>query len=183
MRAVFVRLGATLAAVLLCAGLASGVFAQATPSNDMAAMTNGHPAHIHSGTCTELGEIVAPLSNVGPMALNNGTPAAMDTATVGAADAVAVMSSITTVDMSLQDIVGSPHALNVHESMENIQNYVACGNIGGMMIGATDLQFGLMELNDSGISGVASLHDNGDGTTTVYVYLTANTSSMATPVS
>ena len=36
---------------------------------------------------------------------------------------------------------------------------------------AADLVIGLGTLNDSGYSGVATLHDNGDGTTTVNVYL------------
>ncbi len=40
------------------------------------------------------------------------------------------------------------------------------------MMGASDLAIGLATLNDSGYSGVATLHDNGDGTTTVTVYLT-----------
>ena len=34
------------------------------------------------------------------------------------------------------------------------------------------ISFGLSELNGSGYSGVATLHDNGDGTTAVSVYLT-----------
>jgi hypothetical protein len=52
------------------------------------------------------------------------------------------------------------------------------------MVGSNSLLFGIAPLNDSGYSGIASLVDNGDGTTTVYVYLT-NASmmggGMATP--
>ena len=81
--------------------------------------------------------------------------------------------------MAVEDILGGDHAINVHESAENIGNYVACGDIGGLMIGTTDLLFGMAPLNDSGLSGVGSLHDNGDGTTTVYVYLTSGTAGAA----
>jgi len=130
-----------------------------------------HPAHIHSGTCGDgLGDVVYPLSNVSESVLVNGTPVAG--ATGGATDAIAVAVSGTTVTSSLADLLASPYAINVHESAENIGNYIACGNIGGTMIGASDLAIGLGELNESGYSGVATLHDNGDGTTAVSVYLT-----------
>jgi len=130
-----------------------------------------HPAHIHSGTCGDgLGDVVYPLSNVSESILVNGTPIAG--AVGGAADAIPVAVSGTTVASSLADLLASPYAINVHESAENIGNYIACGNIGGTMIGASDLAIGLGELNESGYSGVATLHDNGDGTTAVSVYLT-----------
>ena len=113
--------------------------------------------------------------------MNNGTPMAMDM--MGSANAIPVMSSVTTVDMALSDILAGDHAVNVHESAENIGTYIACGNIGGAMIGDSDILFGMAPLNNSGLSGVASLHDNGDGTTTVYVYLIEGTGSgSATPV-
>jgi plastocyanin len=130
-----------------------------------------HPAHIHSGTCGDgLGDVVYPLSNVSESVLVNGTPIAG--ATGGATDAIPVAVSGTTVPSSLADLLASPYAINIHESAENIGNYIACGNIGGTMIGASDLAIGLAELNSSGYSGVATLHDNGDGTTAVSVYLT-----------
>jgi CHRD domain len=63
------------------------------------------PAHIHSGSCEELGDVVHPLENVeGGM-------------------------SETTVAAPLADLQGAAFAINVHESEEAIQNYVACGEI------------------------------------------------------
>jgi uncharacterized cupredoxin-like copper-binding protein len=129
-----------------------------------------HPAHIHAGTCAQLGDVVAPLSNVSDAALVNGTPVAG--APRGPASAIPVEVSITTVPLALADIISGGHAINIHESAENIGTYIACGNIGGPLIGTSDLAIGLGELNHSGYSGVAWLHDNGDGTTTVYVFLT-----------
>jgi hypothetical protein len=139
-----------------------------------------HPAHIHTGSCPTPGEVVAPLSDVGNQALNNGTPTAMDK--VGQDGAIPVLSSVTTVDLALADILAAEHAINIHMSADDMGTYVACGNIGGMMIGETDLTFGIAGLNDSNLTGVGSLHDNGDGTTTVYVYLTAAADGDATPV-
>ena len=63
------------------------------------------PAHIHSGSCDELGDVVNPLSNV-----EGG-------------------ASETTVAAPLADLQGAAFAINVHESEAAIQNYVACGEI------------------------------------------------------
>lgn len=79
---------------------------------------------------------------------------------------------------SLDLFHGGGLASSVHESAENIQNYIACGDITGLEIGG--LQIELAELNGSGYRGIASLTDNGDETTTVTVVL-ARTDS-GTPV-
>jgi plastocyanin len=159
-------LAALVAAVAVVTGLVVGYVARGTSAHEGAA----HPAHIHSGTCATLGDVVYPLSDVGgPMMDASGT--AVAGMAMGATDAIAVDVSVTTVQADLNTIVSGGHAINVHESAENIGNYIACGNIGGTMMGS-DLAIGLGELNGSGYSGVATLHDNGDGTTTVSVYLT-----------
>jgi plastocyanin len=124
-----------------------------------------HPAHIHAGLCDTLGDVVYPLNDV---SMGEMTGEAM-----GAASAIPVDVSVTTVEAPLADILAAEHAINVHESGENIGNYVACGDIGGPMMGESDLVIGLGELNDSGLSGVAWLHDNGDGTTEVRAFLTS----------
>lgn len=64
-----------------------------------------HPAHIHSGTCDDLGDIVFPLDNV-----EEGT-------------------SETTVEASIDDILAEEHVVNVHLSEDEISTYVACGEI------------------------------------------------------
>ena len=159
---------------------AAGIMALGMTGNSFAQDEPPHPAHVHAGSCATLGEVVAPLTNISSEVANNGTPMAMSM--VGSPSAIPVMGSITTVDMALADMVADEHAINVHESAENIGNYIACGDIGGMMLGETDLLIGIAPLNGSNISGIGSLHDNGDGTTTVYVYLTHMEGGMATPV-
>jgi plastocyanin len=159
-------LTAMLAVLILSAGLMTGVGLRASAHDEAS-----HPAHIHTGTCESPGDVVFPLSNVGADYEMDGTPMA-GTEAMGASSAIAVDASVTTVQASLADIVSGGHTIVAHESAENIQNYIACGDIGGMMLGTSDLPVGLGPLNDSGYSGVALLHDNGDGTTTVSLYLT-----------
>jgi plastocyanin len=113
-----------------------------------------HPAHIHSGTCDNLGDIVAPLSDVTELTAGES---------FGAETAVLVKESETDVASPLGDFLSAPHAINVHESAEAIQNYIACGDIGGRVIDG-DLVIGLRELNGSGHHGVAVLEGDDDGT-------------------
>jgi hypothetical protein len=149
-----------------------------------------HPAHIHSGSCTELGDVVYPLTDVSsatmgtpvaaPTSGEMGTPTmtadmAMATPTMGEMEmgsptATNAETSVTTVEASLTDLTAGGYAINVHESAENIGNYIACGNIGDMS-GSADVTVTLDPLNDSGFSGTATLHDNGDDTTTVTIEL------------
>jgi len=113
--------------------------------------------------------VVVPLGDLSVEGMTDGTPTAADEAT-GPETAVTPDSSVTTVDLPLADIIAGGHAINAHESAEEIQNYIACGDIGGRMLGDR-LLITLSELNESGYAGVAELEDNGDGTTTVSLYL------------
>jgi plastocyanin len=163
------KLAGVAASLFLAAGVMTGIGGNASAHGDAAA----HPSHIHTGTCEAIGDVVFPLSNVSDAFEVNGTPEAGD-AWMGPESAIAVDAGVTTVDAALADIVSGGHTLVVHESAENIGNYIACGDVGGVMLGESDLPVGLGELNDSGYSGVALLHDNGDGTTDVSIYLTAD---------
>lgn len=67
-----------------------------------------NPVHIHLGTCDALGEVAAALTDID-------------------ADGM----SETTVDLTLDELTSGEYAINAHESLENIANYVACGDITG----------------------------------------------------
>jgi len=126
-----------------------------------------HPAHIHSGSCAELGDVVYPLTDI--------TEVGGDAERTGAASAIPVKSSSTVVDTPLQDLVDGDFAINVHESAEEIDTYIACGDIGGAVTtdegeDQPELIIGLGELNDSGHTGIAWLGADGDQTR-VAVYL------------
>ena len=88
------------------------------------------------------------------------------------------LTSSTIVETTLDELLGAEHAINVHESTENIQNYIACGDITGTPSDGM-LVVELAELNGSGATGEATLTDNGDGTMTVEIELTH--ADMATP--
>lgn len=64
------------------------------------------PAHLHTGSCIDLGDVKYPLTN-----LVNGV-------------------SETTIDMPLKAILSAgPLALNVHKSVAQVKQYVSCGNV------------------------------------------------------
>ena len=64
------------------------------------------PAHIHAGTCADLGAVKYPLKN-----LENGKSTSIITG------------------IKLGDIEGGKFAINVHKSTNDLKTYVSCGEI------------------------------------------------------
>ena len=56
--------------------------------------------------------------------------------------------------------------------------YLVCGDIGGATMGGSGLAVGLAAVGDSTFAGIAWLGDNGDGTTTVDVFITDTAGMM-----
>jgi hypothetical protein len=172
-------------------GQVGRVQAQGTASSPVASpAAESHPAHIHDGSCPEVGDVVYPLNNLEPGGAE-ASPAAdhemmMSTPAAGGEETSGqvVASSTTDVEASLDDILSGERAINVHESNENIQTYIACGNLTGEPENGT-LEVELQEVDGSGYVGEAYLTDNGDGTTTVSVELMQSTGATpeASPVS
>jgi hypothetical protein len=137
-----------------------------TPVADTEA--EAHPAHIHSGTCDQLGDVVYPLADV--------TYPTGEQMGAGGGHEVK-LSEGNHIDAPLQELLDSEHAINVHESADAIDVYIACGNISGVVhdmengSGGKELVIGLGELNDSGHVGIAWLGDDGEGGTNVSVSL------------
>jgi len=73
------------------------------PSPDGA--TVEQPAHIHAGTCADIGAVEFPLTNV-----VNG-------------------QSTTVVDVSLADLQAGTYSINVHKSGDEVGVYTSCGDI------------------------------------------------------
>lgn len=181
----FAPIAILLTACALIAGAIGGVVAQdATPAGGD--LGTPHPAHIHSGTCEDLGDVVFPLDDVhaANMAVGtDATPAAGSASTPVAGNPVA--ESTTTVIASLDEIVAEDHAINVHQSEENIDVYIACGDITGEPEPAGFMNVELQELNGSGYMGEATLVANDDGTTnvTVTLFYVGEATPVATPAS
>jgi len=145
------------------APIASAAASQGVPAASLAVenVDPPHPAHIHDGLCPKPGNIVQPLSDV---VVGTDKP-------VGVASAIPVEVSASKVPMSLNDILNGQRSINVHASADDMNTYIACGDIGGQMLGTNAIAIGLAELNGSGHQGVAWLQDNGDGSTNVQVFL------------
>ncbi len=116
------------------------------------------PAHIHTGTCDEVGEVVAPLTDL--------TGATGGDRVGQARRAIPAESSFTSVPMTLDAILGADHVVNVHLSAEEIGTYIACGEIGGPTTADGAIVIGLKQQSDSGFTGIAFLAPGADGAST-----------------
>src|SRR5919112_2264614 len=155
------------ATTLLAAGLfiIGGIGGAAQDATPAAGSGHAHPAHIHLGTCDALDPNPAfPLADV------TLAPDASGDAADGAT-AIPVERSVTTVDATVEDLRSGGYAINIHQSVDDIGTYIACGNLSGVIDDSGALVVGLGELNDSGYSGIAILTEQGEQTN-VSVFLT-----------
>lgn len=156
----------------LAAALMFGVMSPAMSlAQDATPVADAAPAgilnHIHDGTCENLGGVVAPLSN---LVFNNEgeADAAMGATPMAApaASSVPVAVSVTNIDLTLDELLAAPHAFNAHDPSDP-SVFIACGNITGTPDEQGNLFVGVAEDNDSNLSGVVWLLDDGTGAGTV----------------
>ncbi|MDQ4045462.1 MAG: hypothetical protein M3173_08455 [Chloroflexota bacterium] len=159
-----------------------------TPAVPFEAEIELHPAHIHAGTCEDLGDIVYPLNDLQEAAAvyePEATPPLDLAATPDAEEAVGLVGlaaqSSTEVDATLEELLAEDSAINVHESEENISEYLACGEISGTP-DEGELFIDLHEVGHSGFAGQAELQDQGDGMTFVHVTIYPKELPGGTPV-
>jgi hypothetical protein len=171
------------AVALLTFGTASAFAQDATPE---AMAEPAHPVHVHNGTCDAIADVVYPLNDIVTYNITNSfsfgpaaTPEAGDMATpmaeVSMTETTPVLFSSTHIDATVADLVTGGFAINAHESAENIQNYIACGNIPACTAAAcaavTGVSITLGPQNDSGYFGVARIDNSADGGAIVSVFL------------
>lgn len=117
-----------------------------------------HAAHIHAGTCAELGDVVVPLADV---TVPVGRVA-------GASPARSLKISLNVVEMPLEELLAGEYAVNVHQGAQESDVSIACGDIGGIITpGEThedELRFALDERNASGHLGFVFVGSDGDQT-------------------
>ena len=140
----------------------SGPVAAQDAADSQVRATTPRPAHIHSGTCDELGIVVFSLADVQSYAFDPNQSGREVEVIVGRADA------------ELTDLFEEPFALHIHESEQNKQNYIACGAIGERppppWQPSDGLSIELQPQADSGFSGFVSLRpESGGGTTVTFV--------------
>jgi hypothetical protein len=148
--------GSVIALLAMVVSTIPDAFAQdATPVAQVAPPSR--PAHIHTGNCVELGDVVVPLTDLAPAVGES----------VGQVDEVAEAEfSFTIVPMTLDAILSADHAINVHLSAEQIETYIACGELGGFIDAGGSLIVGLREESSSGYTGIAFLSPGADGAST-----------------
>lgn len=147
------RAGVLLAALLLMAsGSLSSLAQEASPPR---------PSHIHVGDCDELGAVIQPLTS---LTVPGGE-------VLGNADAVVAEAAFTSIPQTLDELLAEDHALKVHLSKEQIETYLACGDIGGALDANGALIVGMKELDGSGYAGIAYLEEQPNGTTSVSVMI------------
>lgn len=152
----------TLGVTLLALGLASlgGAFPGAGGIGAQEA-SPPRPSHIHVGGCDELGEVVQPLTN---LTVPTGE-------LLGSGDAVIAEAAFTNIPQPLSAFLDGDHALKVHLSREQIQVYLACGDIGGTVDADGALIVGMKELDGSGYAGIAYLVPAANGGTNISVMI------------
>jgi hypothetical protein len=197
LRSIGIGAGVALLMLALTVAAPRGLAQDATPMTELTMGDGGvpHPAHIHAGSCATLdpnplfplADVVIPAAEAGaddgmaddatpiddatPMASPMASPAAGGATGTGSASAMPAGQSTTVVTTALSDLLAAEHAINVHLSYDDVSTYIACGAIGGTADANGNLFVGLAEQNASGYSGIVWLHDNGDGTTTVTIFL------------
>ena len=106
------------------------------------------PAYLYSGRCGELEAVAWPINSlVAPNGIARGS---------GAIDR-AENSFTANVPISIDLMLSGSYAVNVHESGENVESVLSCGNIGGVTDGVGNLIIGLRQQRGSGVTGIAVL--------------------------
>jgi plastocyanin len=143
----------------------------AGPVRNLDPLPSSRLAHIHAGTCDELGIVVYSFPDIRSYRVEDGER--------GGVGAVEMVAGTTTVP--LDGLFGEPFSVHVHESAQNKQTYLACSDIGGRPAAPWSAADGLVlearEQQDSGYSGLTTLRPSPDGGTTVSIALAASTSA------
>jgi plastocyanin len=143
----------------------------AGPSRNLEPVAQSRLAHIHAGTCEELGIVVYSFPDIRTFRLDEGEEAG-----VGAIELITG-----TTQTPLSGLFGEPFSVHVHESARNKQTYIACSDIGGRpsdpWTEAEGLTLRAVEQNGSGYSGFTTLRPTADGGTQVSIAIAASSAA------
>lgn len=143
----------------------------AGPSRNLTPLDSPRLAHIHAGTCEELGIVVYSLPDLQSYRVDAGEE-----------DGVGVVELISgTAQVPLSGLFGEPFSIHIHASPTNKQTYIACADVGGQPAApwteANGLVLATEEQDDSGYSGLTTLRPAADGGTQVSVVLAASSAA------
>jgi plastocyanin len=129
-------------------------------------------AHIHAGTCDELGIVVYSLPDLKTYRLNQ--------AESGGIGSIELITG--TANVPLGDLFSEPFSIHVHESAKDKQVYLACANVGGRPDAPWSEGDGLIleaqEQNESGYHGFATLRPTPNGETQITIALAVSEASV-----
>lgn len=144
----------------------------AAPTGQTGAIPPPRPVTLHTGSCDNLGDVARKLTDATyPEGEFLGQPSA-----------VVAETSFTRIPLFLDDLLGSPYAINVAESADAPQTSIACGDIGGVLDELGGFVLSLTERNGSNVRGVAYLaaETDGDGSN-ISVFLVPGPEPAAAP--
>src|SRR5215213_11331848 len=145
--------------------------ATAGPSGNLEPVEPSRLAHIHAGTCDELGIVVYSFPDLKTYRLDEG-----DQSGIGAVELITG-----TTKTPLSELFGEPFSVHVHESAQNKQTYIACSDIGSKPADPWSESDGLtlraVEQKGSGYSGFTTLRPTADGGTQVTMAIAASSAA------
>jgi hypothetical protein len=135
----------------------------AGPSQNLTPVETPRLAHIHAGSCEDLGIVVYSLGGAQNYLLEP------DGENRGPAELLVGVANV-----SLDDLFSEPFSIHIHQDAVNKQNYIACADIGGQpdapWAESEGLVLNLVEQADSGMRGLASLEPGPNGGTVVSLF-------------
>lgn len=149
-----------------------GADGPAGPTRDLAPVETPRLAHIHAGTCEELGIVVYSLA--GLRGYRNDSAAGSNTPVT---EMVVGRASV-----ALEDLFGEPFSIHVHKSVGEKQIYLGCADVGGRpedpWTPADGLSLRVAEQQDSGFTGFVSLRPALAGGTDIAIVLAGDVATL-----
>jgi hypothetical protein len=140
------------------------------PVQNLTPVDESRLAHIHAGTCDELGIVVYSLTGMRTYRIEGE----------GGEDLELITG---TAKASLGTLFSEPFSIHVHESVRNKQNYLACAEVGSQppapWTPADGLVLQMKEQNKSGFVGFARLLPDANGGTDITILLAAPAATAA----
>jgi hypothetical protein len=141
-----------------------------------------HPAFIEAGNCGDLdANPVATLNNLELIGSSEEATDEEERQVEGTITAAPVLTSTSEeIEVAFDDLLETSHSVTVHLSQDDLQTYLACGEIGGV-VDEDQLVVALHAVDGSDYNGIAILAKDGDGNADVTVYLAGPSESDSTP--